>query len=326
MKHTLSLDGYSYKLRPVTLDDAAFILKIRIEDKERTRYLHAVPDDLSLEEKWIEEYFQRAGDYFFVIENKFTGEKEGTIAIYDEIDGKAEWGRWVLQKGSMASVESVYLLYSIAFHKLNLNELFCRTVEDNQSVVAFHTSTGLKTRAVLNEFFCLDGVKYNSVEQYVDKELFFSEVGGKLSAKCFMVFQRFLRNAVGKFEFHHIGIACRDIDREVTAYRMLGYQFEEKLFVDSNQGITGKFGISKNQPRIELLQNLENSTTLNTYLEKGIKMYHFAYTVSDIDKAVDYIMRSKGRVVSPLKESSYFRKRICFLMLSNMFLIELIEE
>ena len=125
MQHRLSIDGLGYSLRPVPLSDARFILKIRLEDMNRTQYIHEIPDDIELEENWIRKYFQRNGDFFFIIENKITGQPEGTIAIYDMEDGRAEWGRWVVQKGSLAAVESVDLIYKAAFQKLNLRELRC---------------------------------------------------------------------------------------------------------------------------------------------------------------------------------------------------------
>lgn len=326
MKHAICMEGYCYRLRPVSLSDAAFILRIRLEDKERTRFIHEIPNDIALEEQWIENYFQREGDYFFVVENKFNNEAEGLIAIYDMEHGRAEWGRWVIQKGSMASVESVYLLYKAAFEQLHLEELYCRTIKDNESVVSFHTTCGLKTRAVLKDFLVLGNKTYHAVEQYIEKEDFYKTIADSLNQKALMIFQRFLKLEVGKFEFHHIGIACKNIDKESAAFQMLGYRFEETMFTDYEQGISGKFGEAKNQPRIELLQNLEHSTTLTPYYEKGIKLYHYAYLVSDIEKACMYLKKSHARMISPLKISTYFGKRICFFMLPNLFLVELVED
>lgn len=35
---------------------------------------------------------------------------------------------------------------------------------------------------------------------------------------------------------------------------------------------------AKNQPRIELLENISGSHTLDAWLAKGIKFYHFVHT------------------------------------------------
>lgn len=325
MKHNLRREGYCYRLRPVKLEDAEFIIKIRLEDRERTKYIHEIPNDIESEKQWIEKYFERPGDYFFVVEDKFINEKVGLIAIYDEENGSAEWGRWVIKQGSLAAVESVCLLYQIAFDQLQLRELYCRTVEDNQSVVNFHASTGLKVRKIHEKMFELRGDFYNAVEQYIDRDLFYNSVETNLNQKSFMLFKRVLKKNVGKFEFDHIGIACKNIVKEMQTFQMLGYQFEAVSFKDDNQGIIGRFGTAQGQPKIELLSNMEGSATLDPYLEKGIKMYHFAYLVNDIQKASCYLEKCNAKLMSPRKRSIYFGKDICFYMLPNMMLIELVE-
>lgn len=325
MKHALSIEGYGYKLRPVQLEDAGFIIEVRLEDKERNRFIHEISDDVSLQEKWIREYWEREGDYYFVIENKISGQREGLIALYDMQSGKAEWGRWVIKKGSMAAVESVDLIYKAAFDKLGLDELYCRTIEDNTAVVSFHDAAGEKKRAVLKDFFTVNQRQYNAVEHYVDREYYYQNLQEELEKKAYMVFLRNLKMAVGKFEFHHIGVATKEIKSEIGVYKLLGYVREGRIFEDEQQGIRGQFMISKNQPRIELLENLPESHTLDLQLEKRNHLYHFAYMVADIEKAVEILLRCHARIVSPMKTSVYFEKRICFLVLKNMFMIELVE-
>ena len=79
------------------------------------------------------------------------------------------------------------------------------------------------------------------------------------------------------------------------------------------------------QPRLELLENLDNSTTLDYWINNKNKMYHFAYYVENIEKALEIFKNNRFKVISPLKKSVYFHKRICFLMLPNTYIIELIE-
>ena len=56
-------------------------------------------------------------------------------------------------------------------------------------------------------------------------------------------------------------------------------------------------------------------------------MYHFGYLVKDIEKVYEvFTTKLRAKVASPMKESQYFGKRICFLVLNNMFMIELIER
>ncbi len=326
MRHSYKIDGLTYQLRPVTLDDAQTILDIRLEDAERNQFVHPVKDDLELEKQWLENYFERAGDYFFAVVNKFTDETEGLIAIYDEKDGRAEWGRWTIRKGSLAATESVYLLYEVAFEKIGLNELYCRTVAENVSVVEFHKTEGLKFRKVYKELFELSGKKYDAVEQYLTNEDFEESIKDFLFEKAFTLFRRNMKIYSGGMEFHHIGIACSDIEIDKKAYQILGYTFEKKAFEDNEQGVKGVFGNAKNQPCIELLENLSSNTTLTPWLEKGVKMYHFGYLVNDFEKACFYMNKVRSKLVSIPKQSVYFGGRICFYMLKNMMMIELMEK
>ena len=326
MKHSYKIDGFTYRLRPVTIDDAQTVLDIRLEDAERNRYVHSVKNDVELEKQWIQNYYERQGDFFFAVENKFTDETEGLIAIYNEKDGHAEWGRWTIRKNSLAATESVYLLYEAAFETIGLKELYCRTIVDNVSVVEFHKSAGLKFREIRKGLFELNGKEYDAVEQYLTADDFENEIKDFLFEKSFALFKRNLKIYSGGIEFHHIGIACTAIEKDKRSFQMLGYSFESKCFEDDLQGVRGVFGTAKNQPRIELLENLKDSNTLSPWLDKGVKMYHFGYLVNDIGRANLYLKKIGSKLISPLKDSVYFDGKICFYMLKNMMLIELMEN
>src|SRR5574344_827291 len=101
MKKSLKIRGYGYCLRPVTVDDAQFIINVRLEDENRNKFIHKISHDINAQITWINNYLVKEDDYYFVVENLLTGEAEGLIGIYN-INGKsAEWGRWVIKKGSM---------------------------------------------------------------------------------------------------------------------------------------------------------------------------------------------------------------------------------
>lgn len=326
MKHNFFMEGFAYRLRPIRLDDAQFIIDVRLEDAERNKYIHRISRDVSDQETWLNRYFEREGDYYFVIENRLTGEREGLIGFYDAADGKAEWGRWVVKKGSFAAVESVDLVYRIAFEMAGLNELYCRTLELNSEVISFHTSIGEEKRQLLVDAFEIDGEKYNAVEQYADRDIFYNSIHPLLQKKCAMIFRRNMKSLVGRFQFHHIGVACRDIEKEFPMFSLLGYTKESVAFEDELQGVKGFFITAPEQPCLELMQDINGSGTLAPHIKNGNKMYHFAYMVSDIEKASKVLQKARGRVISPLKQSAYFGKRICFIMLPNMYIIELVEE
>ncbi len=326
MKHKLSADGFLYRLRPVKLTDARFIIDTRLEDSERNKYIHKISDDEDAQRAWLNEYFDRDGDYYFVIENRLTGSAEGLIGFYDEKDGCAEWGRWVIKKNSFAAVESINLLYGIAFEQLGLSELYCRTLRANEEVVSFHSSIGEKTRSILEGHFELNGERYDAVEQYADRDTYYKDIKPLLDRRSMMIFKRAFKQTVGDLEFHHIGVATKDIDKEYACFSLLGYAKEGEPFEDENQGVRGQFIVAKGQPRLELLSNLDGCGTLDGFIESGNKMYHFGYMTSKIEKAYEAFLNCKCRVLSPMKESVYFGKRICFLVMQNRYIIELIEK
>ena len=326
MKHRFSLDGFGYRLRPIKKSDAAFVVQVRLEDAARNRFIHTISDDVSAQEAWLEKYFLREGDYYFIVENRVNGQPEGLISFYDEEDGRAEWGRWVIKKGSLAAAESVYLLYRIAFEQAGLKELYCRTVADNTSVVSFHNSIGEKTRTVHKEIFELNGNLYDAVEQYADRDYFYAQIAPTLEKQAKMIAGRNQKRAIGELAFHHIGVATKSIEKELPVYTLMGYEKEGEAFEDPAQGIRGLFITAKDQPRLELLENLPDSHTLDKPLENGQKFYHTAYYVDNIEAALEMYKNNRAKVISPLKESVYFGKRICFLMLPNMQMIELLEK
>ena len=172
MKHNVIVDGPAFRLRPVRLDDAPFILELRT-DPVRSRYLHRVPNDLGVQHRWLEAYFERAGDYYFIIESSTTGQPEGTIGIYNLDSGwrTAEWGRWIVRAGSLAAIESVCLVYRAGFERLDLASMYCRTIVENQHALAFHDSFGVRRRRILPDYFELEGRMLDAVESVLTREV-----------------------------------------------------------------------------------------------------------------------------------------------------------
>lgn len=325
MRHNVQVNGYSYCLRPVQKRDAEFILQIRLEDVERNKYIHRVSSKISDQQQWLDEYFHRNNDYYFIVENLLSGQPEGTIGIYDIVNGKAEWGRWILKKGSLSTFECLDLLFKVAFDKLKLNEVYCLTIADNVDVVKVHDSLPQKRRGVLKNKINLNDQVFDAVEHFVDSEYYYQNLQNKLEDYSLKIFKRNFSSLLKGCEFHHIGIACNDIEQEFQAFKFLSYLREGSVFEDQAQGIKGQFITAEGLPRLELLENLEGSHALDPWLKKDIKVYHFAFTTPDIEKFMIVMLHNRAKVISPLKVSAYFKKRICFLMLQNYFVIELVE-
>jgi RimJ/RimL family protein N-acetyltransferase len=165
MRHSLEIDGSAFRLRPVRLNDAAFIVELR-SDPERSRYLHKGAADAASQEHWLHDYFKTPGDCYFVIENQASGVREGTAGIYhlNAARRDAEWGRWILRRGSLAALESACLVYRLGFEMLGLESLYCRTIVENAAALAFHDSFGVERLRRLPRYFECDGRHLDAIE------------------------------------------------------------------------------------------------------------------------------------------------------------------
>lgn len=127
-------------------------------------------------------------------------------------------------------------------------------------------------------------------------------------------------------EFHHIGVACSDLERETAVFEMLGYEREGADFEDPRQGIRGRFVVGTG-PRMELLEPLGDAQTLEPWLRVNTKMYHQAFQVSDMESGIEVLRARRARVVVPPVPAVAFGGRsIAFLILPTMMLVELIER
>lgn len=169
MRHNVLLTGFGYCLRPVTLDDAPEIVAMRV-DPRNARYINQTSPQVADQETWLQLYFERTGDWYFVLESRITGATEGLIGIYDynSAANTAEWGRWIVRAGSMAAVELALLIYRAAFEVLKLDAIYCRTVAENSRVVSFHDNSGAPRTRLFRGTAVIRGLIYDQIEHRVD--------------------------------------------------------------------------------------------------------------------------------------------------------------
>lgn len=169
MQHNYTITGKLCSLIPVSTEHAEFINSLRT-NPDLSRYLHPVSGKVEDQLTWINTYYEREGDYYFIIQNNRTAKPEGTIGLYDIVDGSGEWGRWLLSPGSFLATESAFLIYLFGFETLGLDMVFCRTVKENEKVVSFHDSFGAERTAELKDFQELGGSKYDAVEHTIKSD------------------------------------------------------------------------------------------------------------------------------------------------------------
>lgn len=193
MRHNLILAGPAFRLRPIGDADAHLLLELRC-NPYLNRFLHATSSSVEDQLAWLAGYYERPEDYYFVVERLETGTPEGVISVYDiDFDtGSGEWGRWILRPGSLAAVESAWLVYRCSFEQLELAQVYCRTVADNRPVVSFHDSCGIPQRRLLPGHFDLGGRRLDAVEHLMDRQSW-AQIGPRLEKLAKLTSQRLRR-------------------------------------------------------------------------------------------------------------------------------------
>jgi len=164
----IKLIGEATILRSVSLNDAEFISSLR-SDLRVNKYLSSSkPIEIWEQIEWLRQYLSKYDGFYFIIENKVSSKKLGTISLYNlEEDKKAEFGRYI-STDSLSAIEAEYLLLQFAFNVLNLNVLYCRTAELNTKVWKQHLSFGFYD----NGFELLDEKNLLLRKQEISKDLF----------------------------------------------------------------------------------------------------------------------------------------------------------
>lgn len=142
MRHNIILEGYGVRLRPVTFDDSEFIVTLR----NMPHAVGKIGDSATTivdQNKWLQKYMERQGDYYFVIESRL-GKKLGTISVYNiNMDNStAELGRTVVIPGSFAVIPASVLLIDFCFQQLKMEMLVGCVVSTNKDVIRFNQQLG----------------------------------------------------------------------------------------------------------------------------------------------------------------------------------------
>jgi len=129
----------------------------------------------------------------------------------------------------------------------------------------------------------------------------------------------------GKLKLHHIGVATKNIEKDFEIFSKLGYEKCSDIFEDKIQHMKGLFIKAQDQPCLELIEGVGEDNPVKSHILKGNKFYHFAYETQNIEEDLkDFIENKKARIIVPITSATYFEK-ICFLIMPNMMLIELVQ-
>ncbi len=142
MDHSTKAEGYGVRLRPVRMEDAAFIVWLRNLEHAKGRVGDSATD-VAKQEDWLRAYLKREGDYYFIVETS-GGIPVGAYGLYNMADKKAESGRWIIRREVPAAIPSAILGLDFAFKGLGLTEVRASTVSTNQPVLSLNRRFGFQ--------------------------------------------------------------------------------------------------------------------------------------------------------------------------------------
>lgn len=129
-----------------------------------------------------------------------------------------------------------------------------------------------------------------------------------------------------QLQFHHIGIACRNIEKTKGFYLSMGYE-AAPVIDDPIQHVRVCFLEKAGAPRLELLEPLDDSNPVaRTLASVGVTPYHTCYEVQDIETAISELRRERFLTVSgPVPACAMGNRRIAFMFKKDNGLVELVE-
>ena len=125
----------------------------------------------------------------------------------------------------------------------------------------------------------------------------------------------------------HIGYAVKRIDRAITAFQKLGYEFEP-VIDDTDRNVKLAFG-TKDGYRVELVAPLDKKagSPVDQYLSNAVGTpYHICYESENFDEEIDELVKQGYKVViEPRPAVAFGNRRVVFMMNIGFGLIEIVE-
>ncbi len=153
MKYSYILRNDDRVLRPVTTEDAEFIVKLRNQAHARG-CINDTSLDVEKQRQWIREYLKRDNEYYWISEG-LDGEPHGTTSLYHYNPSlrQIETGRWVRMANAPVTniLASRVQMNDFVFQTLGMRRLVFDVVSTNKTVLKYHRMCGaVETGTVKN--------------------------------------------------------------------------------------------------------------------------------------------------------------------------------
>jgi RimJ/RimL family protein N-acetyltransferase len=131
------LIGHQLILRNADVNDAEFIVRLRTDPLKR-RFISATSPEIAPQKAWLMQYARTANEAYFIAED-LSGDKVGTVRLYDPIDDSFCFGSWIMKDGApiQCAVESLLMVYHYALDELGFDRSYFAVRKANRSVWRF---------------------------------------------------------------------------------------------------------------------------------------------------------------------------------------------
>ncbi len=130
------------------------------------------------------------------------------------------------------------------------------------------------------------------------------------------------------FAFHHVGVAVRDMQEAIPAYKNLfGYELISGPFDDPIQNVSVCFlSRGAGDMTIELVAPLGPNSPVDLVLKKGNGTYHICYEVENIQRAIEHLRERNAFLLSgPVPAVAFDQREIAWLLTDVNLLVELVQ-
>ncbi|KAA6319712.1 methylmalonyl-CoA/ethylmalonyl-CoA epimerase [termite gut metagenome] len=132
---------------------------------------------------------------------------------------------------------------------------------------------------------------------------------------------------LNSFRFHHIGYVTNSIVDTSVIYVSAGYCMNH-IIVDAIQQVKVCFLLKDNNPCIELIEPIDENSSVNKLLKKnGVFPYHLCYEVDNIDDAFNALLEMNYiPLFRPIEAVALDNKQICYLYKKEVGFIEIVNK
>jgi hypothetical protein len=168
LRKAKTVAGANLVLRNATVDDAEFILSLRL-DPDKSRHLARTSPRLEDQVAWLRSYEQATDQAYFVVCDRL-GKAIGCVRLYEPIGQSYCWGSWLMVRGlsPLAAIEANLLVYAYG-RWLGFTEVRLDVRRHNSAVWKFHERFAGATRVDESELDFFYVVRSEQVERLLDK-------------------------------------------------------------------------------------------------------------------------------------------------------------